>query len=266
MSDNDAMFGGDDLDDDVGEQNNPLRDEQNRDRRDEDAPPDEQQAVARNRNNGRQRPQNEDQQRQRVEPRRRYPYCATRPVTRLSNVTPITSAIQSEKFSKYCNRRDMEDRVSLQLLMQVPDGDYRKSWMIGIVLAIPRARNNGNATMYNKKRGSGQAGNASNIRYVRSIRLWDPMSPSGQNVFTILEGCEYGPQLFNLDITKRDDGTFRKFLFFVIYLLVWMIHNLTVISVKAQVWYVYYVEFQGFINTWEKVAWQSCITKALWCH
>ena len=52
MSDNDAMFGDDDLNDDVEEQNNLLRDEQNRDRHDEDAPPDVQQAVARNRNNG----------------------------------------------------------------------------------------------------------------------------------------------------------------------------------------------------------------------
>ena len=38
----------------------------------------------------------------------------------------------------------------------------------------------------------------------------DPMSPPGMNIFTILEGYGFGDRLFNLDITKRDNGTFRK--------------------------------------------------------
>ena len=144
----------------------------------------------------------------RNQPARRYPYSTTTLLTNLSHVRPITSALEAEQFGRFCDRRNMGDRVTLQQLIQMPDADYCRSWLIALVVAIPRARNNGQSTMY--RRNGNQRGNATNIQYTRSLRLMDPMSPPGMNIFTILEGYGFGDRLFNLDITKRDNGTFRK--------------------------------------------------------
>ena len=128
----------------------------------------------------------------------------------VSNFRCLASPAQAADITEMFTSFSMADCVSIEQLVSNPDGDYREKFLVAIISSITPS--SGNSANLNRG-GAGsnrRGGNITQTTFTRLFRFLCLNSSAHGNIFAIMQGQGHGTRMFNLDLTKRDDGTFRE--------------------------------------------------------
>lgn len=97
-------------------------------------------------------------------------------------------------------------RTSIQELTLNPNDDYRKKFLVAMIVGITNGE-----TRNVRAKGHGGRGMDMKKSYDRAIKLFDPTSAEGMNMVTILTGASCSSNFFRLDSQARDNGSFSTY-------------------------------------------------------
>ena len=128
----------------------------------------------------------------------------------VSNFRCTASPAQAADMGDFFQSLTMDNCVSIQNLVDNPDGDFRNKFIVAVIASITPS--SGNNTFLNRgaSNTNRRGGGVSQTTYTRLFRFVCVNSSAHNNIFAIMQGDGHGHRLFGLDLTKRDDGTFRE--------------------------------------------------------
>ena len=143
---------------------------------------------------------------------RRMPFKIRRNIPNdhpLQGMTPIVGSGELSNTRAYCNSRLNAHHTNLTVLMDLPEENHSRKFIIGVIVAINESTSGkSNVTSRYKAKSKDSA----TLTHLRTIRIFDPYATPGRNIVSILEGNGKGTELFKIHPMGRDNGDYRKYL------------------------------------------------------